>query len=323
MKPPEFLRPSALPKLALCGHYRGEVMAGDAANRGTKLDEVFRALIQKQNVSVKDLDDAERTAVKWAEDTAHALAGEHPLEARESELRIEAAGMTGTADLLCEGGNWSADLKTGQIRNYLEQQAAYALGFMERYFADEWTVYLLYCDAEQVETLRFTLESATECIQDALALYNGDVPPQANEYCGWCAKRFDCPARRESLGILPDWQSIDLEKAESVKLRDFVLAAAVAADFVERAREILKERVVGGEKISGVSLVSKKGAVKLPNDELRKLTDQVDMNAALVMLGDLSEAKAATLLGDALPADALVQTPGSSYITIRTSKAAK
>lgn len=319
----EWLRPSALPKLALCGHYRGEKDAGEAANRGTRLDEVFRAIIQKENVSVAELDDAERTAVKWAEATAKALAGSFALEARESELRIEAAGMTGTADLLCEDGRWSADLKTGQIRNYREQQAAYALGFMERYFVDEWTVYLLYCDAEQVETLRFTLESAAECIQDALALYNGGVPPQANEYCGWCASRFDCPARRESLGILPDWQSIDLEKAESVKLRDFVLAAAVAADFVERAREIIKERVCGGEKISGVSLVSKKGAVKLPNDELRKLTDQVDMNAALVMLGDLSEAKAATLLGDALPSDALVQTPGSSYITIRTPKAAK
>lgn len=320
----EWLRPSALPKLARCGHYQGDPVAGEAADRGTKLDVVFRALIQKQNVSVADLDEAERTAVKWAESTAWALAGNHALEARESELRIEAAGMTGTADLLCEGGRWSADLKTGQIRNYREQQAAYALGFMDRYLVDEWTVYLLFCDAEQVETLRFTLESATEAISQALALYNGSVPPQANEYCGWCVKRFDCPARRESLGILPDFREIDFTKAESTRLRDFVLAAKVVDDFAEKAREELLARAVKGEKVEGVSFTANGRKTRtVANEHIMRLAGEIPVISLVEALGTISESKAKALLGEHFRADMVTEVHGSAYVTIKAPKAAK
>ena len=166
----EWLRPSMLPKLALCGHYRPEADAGEAAARGTKLDEVFRALIQMKNVNLSGLTDEEVEALRWAVSTAKALSGGHELEASEDALRVEALGLNGTADLLCEDAGWSADLKTGQKRNYVEQQAAYALGFMDRLFADEWTVYLLFCDQREVVTLRFTRESAEAAMRSALAI---------------------------------------------------------------------------------------------------------------------------------------------------------
>lgn len=320
----ERIRPSALPKLALCGHYCGDKNAGEAANRGTRLDVAFRAMIAGEVLALAEFEPAEVAALIWAVDTARALAGEHPLESRESELRIEAAGMEGTADLLCEHGKWSADLKTGQIRNYLEQQAAYALGFMERFFVDEWTVYLLYCDQEQVETLRFTLESAKQAIKDALAPYHGGLPPQANEYCGWCAWRFDCSARRESLGILPAFREIDFASADSTRLRDFVLASKVVEDFADKAREELLSRAIKGEKVEGVSFTANGRKTRtVANEHIIRLAGEIPVISLAEAVGSLSESKAKALLGNHFSADMVNEVHGSAYVTIKSPKAAK
>ena len=322
-----FIRPSALPKLALCGKYRGEKDAGEAANRGTRLDVVFRAMIRTFDMSVFEamsqmsgVSEAEQDVIKWAVKTAVALAGGKPLCADENELRIEAEGMTGTADLLCADAGWSADLKTGMKRNYREQQAAYALGFMDRFFVDEWTVYLLYCDSQEVETLRFTWDEATECIRAALALYNGDDPPQVNEYCSWCASRFECPARRESLGLLPDFRAIDLEKAESGRLADFVRAAKVVEDFSEQARAVICERVIKGEKILGVSLVSGRVSKIVKPEDLVSLVASMTAEEIVNAYGSMSAEKARELLGKAFHDSIISEARGSAYVTIRAKK---
>jgi len=328
-----FLRPSLLPKLALCGHYRSEKDAGAAANRGTKLDEAFRLALtppeklpKTGTVGVILSDDEEIAAVNWAVATARALAGEHALEARESELKVEVGihGMTGTADILCAGAGWSADLKTGQVRDYEAQQAAYALGFMERFFMDEWTVYLLFCDEQRVERLAYTMESATEIVHDALALWAGGVPPQPNDYCGWCSQRWVCPVRREQLGlILPanEAATAELEAFESEKLVAFALACKTVEDFSSKAREILKERAMKpGAKIPGVSLVSKKGSRTIPAVELLPVAKDL-----LPLLGNVSEAKAREAWGDAssFPESKIIEGAGSTYITVKPIKANK
>ena len=59
----------------------------------------------------------------------------------------------------------SADLKTGQLRNYREQMAAYALGFMEATFRTEWTSHLLFCDQRQLITHRFTYDEAKALVE--------------------------------------------------------------------------------------------------------------------------------------------------------------
>jgi hypothetical protein len=321
-----FLRPSLLPKLALCGHYRSEEFAGAAADRGTMMDVAFRELIADGCYATNSTEfgDAEADAVHWAAKTAWALAGAHRLEAREEFLRVEVGieGMTGTADLLCPDALWSADLKSGQIRDYEAQQAAYALGFMERFFVDEWTIYLLYCDQQEVETLRFTLESATEIVHDALALWAGGVPPQPNDYCGWCAARWTCSARKEQLGlILPagDAATVNLESFDSEKLRDFVLACGTVEDFKDKARDILKERAMRG-KIEGVSLVTKKGSRTIPAVELLPVAP-----ALLPLLGNVSEAKAREAWGDAsgFPESKIIEGAGSAYVKISKPKAKK
>ena len=317
----DFLRPSALPKLALCGHFRSDV-AGAAAERGTVMDRMFRGAITGQGDTATDWQGEDADNVFWAVDTAKALAGAHPIEANEDALRVEVLGMMGTADVACFAAGWSGDLKSGQVRNYLEQQAAYALGFMQAAFAEEWTVYLFFCDARELVTLRFTLESAEKIVRDVLALAKDPGLPTPNDYCGWCAKRFDCAPRRESLGIVPLEGLAALEDWPSELLRDFSLRAKVVADFDEKAREVLKDRAVKGETCAGVSLTSKRGSRKI---DAAALVGGVTVEAMAALCGQVSEAKATEAWkSDApFPADKVVELPGSSFVRISQPKLKK
>lgn len=319
----EWLRPSALPKLARCGQFRGDPVGSVYAERGTRMDAWFRyaftaGVFDDIEAPKSPLEEDEHEAVNWAVDTARALSGSAFIEARESELRIEAEGMTGTADLLCETLGWSADLKSGMKGDYRSQQAAYALGFMERYFVDEWTVYLLYCDEREVETLRFTRESATEAIHDALALYHGGVPPVANEFCGYCVNRFDCPARRESLGIIPEFQAIMFEQADSARLVNFVRAAKVVEEYSEKARQEVLARMLKGEKIPGVTLAKNgKTTRTVANEHIAKHADKIPVADLVAAIGSLSANKAQGLLREHFDESMVTESHGSAYVTIR------
>lgn len=323
-----YLRPSILPKIAQCSHYRSEANAGPAADRGTKLDVAFRLAVETKAPHNAGLDEEEREAIEWAVDTSRLLAGEHELESREEFLRTGAMGLEGTADLLCSDGCWSADLKTGQVRNYLEQQALYALGFMSSHFADEWIVYLLFCDQRELVTLRFTQESAEQIVREVLAKANGDEPPQLNDYCGWCSARFTCPVRRESLGLVefPGLEAI--ESAPSNVLRDFVLRAALVEEFNDKARDVLKDRCISGSKIAGVSLTSKKGTQRAPHTLIELHARELGLGDLFAAYGSMSAAKlreiwARKIPGTPFPEDKLEQAPGSSYVTVRRPKEAK
>lgn len=328
MSAPKWLRPSALPKLALCGQFRGDPVSSDAAARGTKLDEVFRQLIAKQNVDVSELDQEERIAVKWAENTALILADGKPLESREENLRVEVLGMTGTADLLCIEGRWSADLKTGIQRNYLEQQAAYALGFMDQYFCEEWTVHLLYCDEASLETFRFTREEADAIVRHVLTNAKDNAPARPNDYCGWCARRFDCSARKEQLGlVLKDATVFDLKAAKSEALRSFILAAKTIEDYVDQARAELLERILtGGEKVAGVSKVNGKTTRTMEAIELEPVLTAIGAARFLNALGTLSEGEAKKLWDFTempWPSDRLQEKHGAAYVRVSHPKEAK
>lgn len=316
--PVSFLRPSLLPKLSLCGHFRsGEV--GAAAERGTRIDVMFRDLVG--GVGVMGESD-EVAAAQWGQMTALAFAGQNSLDATEAgcAVSVPVKTMTGTADVVCRNGMWSADLKTGIKRDYVSQQACYALGFMDDLFLDEWTVYLLYCDLEAVETLRFTRESALECIFDALALYIAKEDPQLNDYCGWCSQRFTCPARRELIGqhsplgaVEPDWK-----EAESDRLAMFIAWAGVAENWADEARKELKERLLvpGAAKVSGVYLTSRKGAQKF---KAELLPDGVEatLKAELGMIPYALAEKCFSVVGQPLDEGGVVTAPGTTSVTVK------
>lgn len=331
------LRPSLLPKLAACPRYRSEKDAGPAAERGTEMDDHFRAIVAADNPeqavakAAAALDDEAADAVAWAIDLAYVLSGGHRLEAREEHLRIECCGMTGTADLLCEGGKWSADLKSGQIRNYKEQQAAYALGFMDKFFEDEWTVYLIYCDQREHVRLEYTREEAKSIVYEQIArYYDPELAPTPCDYCGWCANQFRCVPRIEQAMPLVAIDDDDPERAFEIILADnnklaaFLKACKTVKDMEQKARDTAKARLVEGKKdglkIKGVSLVTKKGSQVLPAEALAPIAEKVGTKELLSSLGSVTKKKAEKLFAEAdieLPADALIETAGTCYVQVR------
>lgn len=171
------LRPSNLPKLAVCPCYEPNPNAGPAAARGSALDALFRARMQRDMnplgmahyLSAEDI-----AAVEWAVTTLKVLAGDARVITREEDCRVAIPGFEkpGTADALILGKFAHADLKTGQIRNYREQMAAYALGLMETHFASEWTAHLLFCDQRQVVTFHFAYDEAKARVEKVIEVYH-------------------------------------------------------------------------------------------------------------------------------------------------------
>lgn len=206
-------RPSLLPKLAQCPRYEPAPGCTDAMVRGLNLDRAFRTQLGispgdgdgsgTSSTWTVDAGSPDHAALQWAVTAARTLAGGATIETRESHLRVRALGLRGTADALCTARGWSADLKAGEIRDYEAQQAAYALGFMDRTQTDRWTVHLLYCDAREVVTLDFTRGSAEQLLRGILARVQ-DPHARATpcDYCDWCALRWTCAARLEPLSLL-------------------------------------------------------------------------------------------------------------------------
>ena len=192
------IRHSALPKLAACPCFEGSAGTSPEASRGTIMDVAFRNMLMGQDVRRDGFLDEDYEAVRWAVDTVTGLAEDHAIEAREEYLRMKTPGIEhlGTADVLCTAGAWVGDLKTGQMRSYYEQMAAYALACMEREFADAWTAHVIYCDHRQVASYRFTWDAAKRVV-DRILEEAGDkhARPRGCEYCGWCRHKDRCPAR--------------------------------------------------------------------------------------------------------------------------------
>lgn len=315
------LRPSALPKLKHCGYFTGDPVAGPAAERGTRLDVAFRAIIADESPDLSTFEEDDVAALMWSVECARLLAGEHALNSEEGDLHVDIPGMPkgGTSDLLCLGGGWSADLKTGEVRDYESQMAAYAIGWMLKIGVDTWTTYLLFADQRYVLPLRWTMESAEACVRDALGRRNTPgLPPIPNEYCGWCAHRLDCEARREQLGAhlpisatSPEWS-----KVESLTLARFVGFAAVVADWREDARAELVRRINDGEAPpAGCKYSPRKGSEKLPAHELSSLT----VERVAVLCGDIGVEKARAAFaeeGKPFPTGAVYTTPGTMVLTV-------
>jgi hypothetical protein len=334
------IRPSLLPKIAECACYESEAEAGAAADRGNEIDFHFRAILsssgQEQAEAVAKaafaLDEESAESLTWACEMALLIAGDHKLIARDEDLRIEACGMTGTADLACPAGQWSADLKSGQIRNYREQQAAYALGFMDKYFEEEWSVYLLFCDQREYVRLTFTREEAEKIVREQIARRaDPQRVPSPCDYCGWCANRFRCiPRLEQAMPLVPVVESETPEQAFELILADngktvaFIKACKTIESLQEKAREVMKERLVAGKaeglKVPGISLVSKRGSQVFPAEELVEVAKKLGPRKLLGELGPISKAKAEKLFTEAgleLPADKLIETAGSCYVQVR------
>lgn len=190
------VRPSALPKLAVCRCFESKPATSPEAARGTKLDAIIRAAWNGEPIDA-DLPAEDEEAVAWALEALRALhlgGSKSEVFTAEDQLRavVPVQGVeAGTMDACCPSQAWLADFKTGQERNYMEQMAAYALACMEAYWAEEWTAHLLFVDQKKVVTHHFTRQEAADIVRNVV---NAPVVPTCCDYCGWCAAQESCPA---------------------------------------------------------------------------------------------------------------------------------
>ena len=305
------LRPSNLPKLAICPCYESNPVVGPAAERGTLLDSAFRAELlgtDGRRQLADKLTGDENAAVSWAVSMVRAMSGRERVLAREDDCRVTMLGLNGTADAIVPGRLLHFDLKTGVRRNYREQMAAYALGLMGAHFASSWTCHLLFCDLREIETIRFTYEEAHAVVDGVVQAFNDpDKKPKTCEYCAWCVKADTCPARRalvgETLSEAGDDFDFDAIVADPEKLGHFLKACAVIEDFHDRARKIATERLKSGGTIPGWSLVTRKGTTFVDCETVGHHIQQLGFGPVLTAYGNLPGTTFRKLWDKHMPAD--------------------
>lgn len=250
------IRHSSLPKLAQCAKYESNPVAGPHAERGTRLDAAFRAFLMGEPVPV-ELSTEEQENVMWAVDTVRDLADGGEIEADEVNLKVNTPGLShvGTEDARCEDENMSFDLKSGQIRSYYEQMAAYALGNLERQFYEHfdpqrleestWTCCLLFCDQREFTRIEFSYATAKAVVDGVLEAVNDpNAVATPCQYCSWCLKADSCAARTgpivETLAVVesqPTGVSLEALKAgllaDPERLGAFLTTNAIFEDFVD------------------------------------------------------------------------------------------
>jgi hypothetical protein len=284
-------------------------VAGPAAERGTLLDSAFRAEIlglEERFIISNKLTVDEIATVSWSVSMVRAMAGRERVLAREDACRVKMLGLSGTADAVVPTRLTHFDLKTGMRRNYREQMAAYALGFMDSQFASEWTAHLLFCDQREIETHRFTYDEAQEIVEQVIRVFNDpDKKPNPCEYCGWCAKAESCPARlaivADTLPVADPGFDFDAVTADPAMLGRFLACCAVVEDFRERAKQIATERIKTGGEVPGWKLVTRKGAEFVDCETVGRHIQQMGYGPVLTAYGNLSATKFRDLWNERMP----------------------
>jgi hypothetical protein len=249
-------------------------------------------------------------AVEWAVNTLRALAGDSAIITREDECRVFIPGFEnpGTADALMPDKLAHADLKTGAMRNYREQMAAYALGLMDAHFASEWTAYLLFCDQRELVTIHFTYAEAKAVVERIVAAYyDATKQPALCEYCGWCNKEATCPARlalaQDAVAVAAPGFSFEAILADNERLSKFLLACAVLEDFRDRAEETAKERLQAGVNVPGWKLSTRRGPEFVDNVTVGHHIQELGFGVVLAAYGNLSAKKFRELWEQKIPRD--------------------
>lgn len=269
------IRHSSLPKLAQCACY--ESASGEsspAAARGSKMDEAFRFALAGDRSLIDKLDaDEDKQSVIWAVDKVIDISEGKGIVSDESKLKVATPGIEhiGTEDCRIPSLCVSCDLKSGQVRGYYEQMAAYAYGNMERDFAPEWTCYLVFCDQQRIVKHHFLYDQAKAIVEEVLESANDQgKKPSPCEYCKWCANSQTCQAlavaANDTLEIVDNDIQANLAQlkeflaADPERLSVFLKKANIFnSELVDWAKDLIRERLTNNEPVVGYKLQNSKG----------------------------------------------------------------
>lgn len=327
----ELLRPSLLPKLAQCPCFVSSPDAGEAAERGTWMDTAFRGLLMgvDEFKACQHLQPDEKESILWAVKTVRMLCSGEEVIADKNRCTFpqwHPRVTGGEADCICPILGKLFDLKSGQIRNYWEQQASYAKSIMEREFLDEVTCHLLFCDQQQIVTRKFTYQEAVSIVNGVVDSVDSGDGPRLCEYCEWCAAQNTCQLRNQAAGeALTLAASGTLEESfavisqDPVKLADFITKAAVLESYVEKGKKKILEYLSNNKEVPGFKRVSCKGKDTVEPENVAKYATWIGVPKLLKAYGSLSAATFRKLFTEALPEkkfpEELVKTgAGYSYV---------
>jgi hypothetical protein len=222
---------------------------------------------------------------------------------------------------------WVADIKTGQIRNYREQMAAYSLACMDAHWENAWTAHVVYVDQKVVRSYEFTREQAERIVGDVIGMATSPLArPTPCRYCDWCANKNRCSALvLQSKTALAD---IDATNGDTLTIiRDRLLAdPARHADFVARFKwfakefgepltDALKARLVEGEEVDGWYLTNPKPRRYVePKDAIAVAAKLAPERAFLVGGGEMDAktfVELATEVGIENPENLVKSAPGT------------
>ncbi|MGA8655661.1 MAG: hypothetical protein WB586_05880 [Chthoniobacterales bacterium] len=257
------LRPSNLPKLALCAWYRPQEEQSEAAARGTSVDTIYRRILG----GLKDFPDgsaAEIQAADWAAGQTDVVVGNNLVLARKEDCQVQIPGFPapGEVDALCPKLFCSFDLKTGQYYDYSLQMTAYAWGLMEKFFAETWTTWLLFCDLRRVYRYAFSYQRARQLVLEVRGRYEAAAAPVFNPYCSWCANAGECPVlinRADQALALTEKPRFDFQAvlASPQRLGAFLTACRGVEPYQQQASDRAKQYLQQKVEVPGWSLVTR------------------------------------------------------------------
>lgn len=203
-KEPKPISPSRLNELAKCRCFIHASISSPAAQRGTKLDSLIRKawtagttdILQAANLNSKDL-----RAAAWVYDQLAILASDLPsrdlIVTETKRLRVEINDIPGASggpmDAACFYAGWTLDVKTGKMRDYTPQMAAYSYGCMVQTGKREWRTYDAFADLEILTEERFSRDQARGIITD---IVDAPMVPRRCEICDRCLLKGKCEATR-------------------------------------------------------------------------------------------------------------------------------
>lgn len=191
------IRPSSLPILQQCPLFIGDEQRGEQDKTdGTLRHSALAHALAGDRTELSALADDEQDKVEWALEyvKTHSPDGqpmriEQRVSVMDDEFQIITAG---TPDVTC--GPELFDLKWRE-RDYDAQMAAYALAMMQEFAWPQVRVHILFAERKFAKVFTVTMEQAMAIVAPIIkSAGNPESQPVACDYCGWCAKRLNCPA---------------------------------------------------------------------------------------------------------------------------------
>ena len=164
-------------------------------------------------------------------------------EERISVMRGDEEITFGSMDAYCKGHLF--DLKTGLVRDYSQQMAAYALGVMQKYGEKKLTCHLVYSKTKEVEKFDLTRKEAEDTVYAIVDSVNDPTrSPWPCDYCMWCARKETCTALKQFAytigGQMATMKHINLNEPLEPAVRQRLLSIV---DAVENWSEAIREKV--------------------------------------------------------------------------------